>query len=272
MRYIVISLIFLTGCLVNTPSPSTPFSHWQKSAKAPNRGIVVLIHGLNNKPEVMDALAAEMNRRGFDTLRIALSGHRPDKSTASKEKWIAETSEVLKGLAREYSDKPLYIIGFSVGATAFIATLEQNPDIPVKKAVFLAPAIKLRSYSNLMRPLLPLSYIGCPIVTVMPKEYSAFTFPPLLFYRVLFELVDQLQAPKRAKTLQTLLFLTKGDEFISYDKTLSWVESNKLPWQTIEILPQATLKGSFAHLIIDEPSLGRLEWQRMTDLIDKFLM
>lgn len=269
MRYFL-SLIAIFIASLATADQGIPMTHWQASKISPAKAVVALLHGLNNTPQVMDPLAIELNKIGFHTLRLSLSGHRGDSSEADSARWIAETAEVLYGLRNEFPDLPIYAVGFSVGAATLIATIEKHQTIILKKAVLLAPAISLRGFTNLIRPILPLALLGAPGITLMPESYRAERFPPLQFYKALFNIVDLIQEPKKTASTEAKIFLARNDEFVSFDETAKWIKKNNLSWEIVELKPKPEFKGSFEHLIIDQPSLGKDEWQKLLSEIGSF--
>ncbi len=117
---------------------------------APPRFAALLLHGLSDSPYMMRALGEGLRERGALVLGLRLPGHgtAPGGLLSTRwQDWWAATEYGVDQLRRRLPEGPLWIAGFSTGATlalryALLAvTRETHP--PPDRLVLLAPAVEL---------------------------------------------------------------------------------------------------------------------------------
>lgn len=248
--------------------PSTASNTW-----------VLLVHGLNTKPSAMDELASELRKLGFGTARLTLSGHESDyqgKPTISLDQWLEDLRQAYRQLQTAYPDCEIYALGYSLGSALIEIFKLRYSDIEIKKTVLLAPPIALRSYTNLLRPLLVLRHLNLELPSFTPKLYRQRDYTPLSAYQALFEASDtltELSKPATDSLDSTLALLSRDDEFISLDATRRWIMRNRITsWQLEPVEPKPLEGPKLKHLLIDERSLGASEWHRLIGLIGQFFL
>src|SRR5690349_16740338 len=71
-------IISLGACVMTriAPPPEKPEADWLESALTPAKGVVVLVHGLNNNPQTLRPIADELRKAGYHCALVGLSGHR----------------------------------------------------------------------------------------------------------------------------------------------------------------------------------------------------
>ncbi len=283
-------LIFLTshGCLNKAEmmnidrSPAVADTderiNWLATKNKP-LGVVILIHGLNNDPNLFLQLANVLAENSYHVALLSLSGHRQDEDfqrSGSKANWLNDVEGACRLAGSKYPELPLYNVSFSLGSTlATHAADKPNAPCQFHKMVFFAPAFVLSGKIQLIRLLLPLKYFGLSIPSKNPKPYRAHDSTPLTAYSALFSLansVRKISADSPLHKIDTLILLSQEDELISWDKLTQWLKRNSLNrWKLESVKPKASFEGSYEHLIVDEASLGSEEWKRVSEKILDFL-
>jgi alpha-beta hydrolase superfamily lysophospholipase len=234
------------------------------------RGTFLVIHGINNRPEVMMPLAGVLSSAGYHVHLVKLSGHRPG-TKSSFEGWQNDIREGYERAEKLSPNMPIFGLGYSAGASALVAS-----SLAYKKLILLAPSVGTRPMSEFMKVFLPLRHLGIPGFSLSPSGYRYSRFPSLDMYSALFETHARIQtlsldSPLRATPV--LIFYNEKDELLSYKRTKQWTERAGLKntsWHSVQ--PNPTLSYSSQHLILDEPTVGQEEWDRIKNAIEGFLM
>jgi len=95
------------------------------------RGSVVVLHGLNMKPECMLELAAVCAEAGMAVVLGSLRGHGEQSpigawATVTSEDWLADAAACRNEAIRLAAGNPVWLIGFSLGAACGFAEYLQR--------------------------------------------------------------------------------------------------------------------------------------------------
>ncbi|WP_062264406.1 alpha/beta hydrolase [Endozoicomonas arenosclerae] len=103
-------------------------------------GLVVLLHGYRVSKEYMLTSALYFRFLGFDVLVPDLAGH--GESSGSKQYGVGDSKVINELITSVYKgDKPLYLLGNSMGAAAAVYTASMRKD--VTGAILQAPMLPL---------------------------------------------------------------------------------------------------------------------------------
>ncbi len=290
LRALCLPAIFLCGqgaqasefrcATVSSALPAA--SAWLRSEKQPARGVALVVHGLNLRPDKMDSIARTLNEEGFDVLRASLSGHRGDLEQfkhVSRDRWLHDLHDAYCE-ARRAADRrglPLNFVGYSLGALVNLDLMNNVPEAGVRydRMVLLAPAAALNWTSQLVRAL---NAFGEDFL--VPSASNA-TYrascegTSMAAYNALFDSLRATQESGLGKSkAPTLVLIDPKDELVSGPGLAELIEFNALnEWRLEQVSNRgATLeRGAYHHLIIDEPSVGSEEWKRIQTLIRKHL-
>ena len=129
-------------------------SQWFPTSQT-RKGVVFIIHGLNNDPRSMFDLVHHFNQLGYDVLNVALYGHRG----SLREMKIANYSllheharlHLCELLERAQGD-PIIFLGYSTGAVLQGNLLYEFPELVEQqlKIIWIAPAVQLRWLSRFL--------------------------------------------------------------------------------------------------------------------------
>lgn len=221
---------------------------------AKTKAVVLIAHGLNLHPAKMDSLARFFTEKNCDVLRMAL-GSDPEKW---EEKFADDYDK-----AREHAEvleRPLYFVGYSLGALAGLHFMLKNPDHEFRKMALFAPAIHTKAFARLSAWL---SYIvpgGC-LPSLNLKDYRERNYTTLAEYRKMYEFQKDVQPA--AVGIPALIILSRKDELIHFKKMEKFASQNR-NCTLMEISNHGSLlPKKYHHLMIDDMSLRQSEWEKI---------
>lgn len=245
------------------------------------KAIVILLHGLNLKPQKMDDWADVLAKNGALVIRFALFGHTGDLGHMQEVKpyvWREQFREAMD-YALTLSSKhelPLYFVGFSLGALVsleWLASLVVPPE-NFKKMVLIAPALSVPWYSRAAISMLSVFGDGFMLPSRSPETYRANKGTSIAAYQSLFALKKSLEEKKyKNVNLPTLVLIDKNDELVdSRDIKKAMKDFSLGKWQ-LEFVDNRFAYDNFGfrHLMVDEASIGKDLWARLTAIVIKHL-
>jgi hypothetical protein len=237
-------------------------------------GVVIVAHGLNNKPEVMDSLIGVLVGEGFHCARLSLYRDGPSNRVAPEvlaEGWIGAVADGYDEVSKRYEGLPIYNLSYSLSALVTISLLEARSDVTFERIVLLAPPVALTRGASLVRLLTPLARFGVVLPSAAPKEVRARSGTPLSEYAGMLRLVDKVQVLENRERLggiRTRVFLDVDDELVRYQGVLDWLGQNRLnSWRAEEVPDRAPDGFTYSHLMVVEKSLGQTAWMELTQEI-----
>jgi esterase/lipase len=268
-------------------------TRWYKNrSREETKGVALVIHGLNLRPDKMQTIISELTGAGIDVLRLSLRGHGEnythhagvDKDQARLEAfkavsfqlWMNEAYLAYTQVQRRAAQKkvPLFFVGFSLGGLIGLDLFASQPEVHFARMVLFAPAIKLRSLHNLARILSPFSRLVIP--SLAPDAYlSNKKGTPIAAYNALFEGLQQFEKHANHKiNVPSLIFIDEHDEFIPLRALKELIDEKKLDqWKLYMVEKEATAdQDTFHHHIIDETSTGKAVWMEMMETTITYLV
>ncbi|MGH7249559.1 MAG: alpha/beta hydrolase [Minisyncoccia bacterium] len=241
------------------------------------KAIVIVLHGLNLKPERMDDWAQVFLARGALVIRLALFGHGGDEAdmrAASAEIWRKQMDEAL-ALAQSESSKhnaaPIYFLGFSLGALVGLEAQARSPEPGIlQRMVLIAPAISVPWYAKVAVSLGSLLGKGFLVPARNPKSYRVNRGTSVGAYQALLELKKSLEdLHYKNADVKTLVLLDTYDELISSNAVKNIVKKNRLGLWEITLVNNRAARDTygFRHLLVDRESVGARLWQEMSDKV-----
>ncbi|MCO6431066.1 MAG: alpha/beta hydrolase [Deltaproteobacteria bacterium] len=232
---------------------------------------IIVVHGLNTRPEVMDPLAKMLSSDGYDVFRLRLSRPIIGNGGNLASLWVSELNSLYCELQNRNPNLPIYNLSFSLGSAVTLAFVKSHPNTTFKKKVFLAPAVTLHNYSlpfQLLAPLLP-GTVKLP--SVAPVAYREKSFTRIAEYHAVFLLTKYIRSGStgRYRSGEVLVLQNPSDELVSWKKLKRWLISENLDWQLYELSERGD-ENLPKHIIIDEQSLGAAGWNTITDQIREF--
>lgn len=254
-----------------------PHTEWIQPAK-PVKAVAITVHGLNMTPEKMRDVGFFLSHHGVKVLNVSLAGHRgtaEDFYKTNRNLWLSECFTAYKQ-ARDEANKlkvPLYFTGYSLGALVYpdLVSDPQYPHVRFDRMVLIAPPLATHQYTKL---ILPLGILGDELVVPSTniKEYRSNNATPIVAFEALFSSQNALKDHHyKHLNMPTLVLINPGDELVSTRQIRKIIHQYNLTHWYIESVDnsESLLFPHYAHLIIDEDSMGKPEWARVTKLIAK---
>ncbi len=275
MRFYLSFLIVCFGFVplaVAGDAPSAACDRWTLPAK-PAKKVILLTHGLNLNPERMDNLAGAFVRAGFAVYRPAFSGHcgENEKHLYVKAADWDQDARRFYAEAKRKADSlhvPLVLVAYSFSAVVFQVLSDA---LPFSQRVYFAPALE----THFWYPLVVWFAGFWPSLTyhtMVPEGYYANAVSGQRSVLALNEFFLRWQKGEgKADKAPALLWGDPGDELVHVPHLKSFADA-KPGWKFAELsIAGSTLKKKYHHLIIDQASLGKKEWERVLDETLKFL-
>jgi alpha-beta hydrolase superfamily lysophospholipase len=136
--------LLATDHIIATDGFRLPLWHWYPDDGAEPAAVVLAAHGFNDYGASLDVLARELAATGvavyaYDQRGFGATG--PKGIWAGQETLAADLAAAARLLRARYPDKPLYLLGKSMGGALTIAALTAAEPPPVDGAVLIAPAL-----------------------------------------------------------------------------------------------------------------------------------
>jgi esterase/lipase len=243
------------------------------------KGLALVIHGLNLKPERMESIIEILTGVGIKVALLSLCGHgdnflRNKGCSESKARmstlknvsyghWREETFhayQVVKHMAAQ-QQLPIYFVGYSLGGLLGCDLLASRPEVQFDKMALFAPAITAHALSYSMKLLKPFSRIVIPSAT--PRHYRCNSGTPVAAYLALLSSISCFKKHiNPCLNVPTLVFIDKYDEMVSYKKLNKFVTDLALTNWKIRRIRKKTFHfpTPVHHLITDAESVGQEEW------------
>ena len=247
------------------------------------KGVALVIHGLNLRPDRMQPIISELTGSGIDVLGLSLRGHGENYThskgigedqarleafkNVSYQLWLNEAFLAYLQLKEKGEEKgvPLFLTAFSLGGLVGLELFASHTDVRFDKQILFAPAIRLHARIYIERIFSPFPRLVLP--SMAPKTYLANKKgTPIAAYNALFDSLNQFNQIAGPKlNVPTLVFIDEQDEFIPLTKLKKLVAEKKWDqWQLYLVEKDKTAEDErFYHHIIDASSTGKTVWQDM---------
>lgn len=244
---------------------------WADEPAGPVKAVVILLHGLNLKPEKMDDWSKLLTDQGALVIRAALFGHQgsfEEMRDVTADKWRNQFKEAMK-MAESLAEAqhiPIYFVGFSLGALVALEGLSHN-NWPINKMVLIAPALSTPWYSETAINMLSVFGRGFTLPSRSPKDYRANKGTSIAAYQALFELKHELeQNHYKNANVDTLVLIDRADELVCSKDIEEAITQNRLGLWTLEIVDNdyAHKNFGFRHLMVDEDAMGKKLWSKVS--------
>lgn len=242
------------------------------TAHRPPRGIVLVGHGLNTRPDAMAGLVDVLVDAEFHCLRIGfLREDAPRRLPPAQvaAEWSAAFTTAHAEARERFSGLPVHVVGYSLGALVPVVALDADPTLVVDRMVLIAPAVALTRLASTVRLLTPLARTGAALPSAAPAHVRARARTPFAEYAALLELIGRartLTDPHRLGAIPTTVVLDRGDELVSHRGVLAWLAHNGLTgWTTTAVTGRVRPRRTSPHLLVVEEALGARAWQRLAD-------
>jgi esterase/lipase len=259
-------------------SSNSEWSRWFYTDNDIVCGVVLLVHGLNQRPSSWMEMIRFLNSKGIHVYRLALKGHRGldmhDMETVQARVWEEELREAVNELKRSYPDTPRYLMGFSLGALLALTVQLKDEKQYFDAQVLFAPAVAVQHYT---RFVLPICQMLPSLPSRSPKSYVANREGTTAeAYRALFQLEHDFSKCESLQivNIRTIVLMRSDDELISYKRLLKLIKKKALDnWRMVHLTDDSSFLSrwmTFRHLIVDRESAGEMIWNQILRELDTF--
>jgi alpha-beta hydrolase superfamily lysophospholipase len=145
---------------------------WEGPAKDRPKAVILALHGFNDHSGGLALPGRGLARRGYAVYAYDQRGFGKDPHAgiwAGSDRMIADLKTATALLHAKYPDRPLYLLGESMGGAVIMAA-EMTPDPPQSDGIILeSPAIwGWQTQSGFNRTVLDLAAHAVPWMTVVP--------------------------------------------------------------------------------------------------------
>jgi alpha-beta hydrolase superfamily lysophospholipase len=189
--------------------PENSLMRWYESRNPDeNKGVALVIHGLNLLPSRMEPIIDMLTDSGIDALNLSLWGHGPNYDryansdpararlaafkSVTYQLWMDEIRSAYTA-AQNRSDKrdvPLFLIGYSLGGLLGADLLVTDSGVQFDKMVLFAPAVKMHLRNYLIRALSPFPRLTIPSFAL--ASYQSNDGTPMAGYNALFDSLNNV--------------------------------------------------------------------------------
>jgi len=244
------------------------------------REVFLVLPGLNLHPHRLDPLSALLNEAGAATLVPRLTGFAapgdPALGRVRAERWLADVDDAWTLARMRLPGAEPALLGYSLGALLGLAWAQQA-GVPLRRAILLAPALRLRpALRLLLRGLAALLPGALRLPSRSPPAYRFHAGTSVAAYRALTKLERRLQPTLLAWTRGAgappplLIACSARDELIA-TRPLARLARAHPERVTLLPLSHEPRAGYLAHLGLDGYTLGEGEWQRLTGTLREWL-
>ncbi len=261
---------------------------WYSAETRFPQGVVLLLHGLNLKPEKMGAIRQTLTESGNDVLQLHLQGHGKNidrngncgnsdieqvRLEAFKRvnyrDWRQEVLAAYRIVRQRSTEQrlPLHFVGFSLGGLLGVELLASDALVQFNKMVLFAPALRLRYDMAFLNLLAPFPRLVIP--SLSPQEYLANYGTPVSAYLALRKSKRNLNKYLDSSIdIPTVVFMNPSDELISYNKIKKFISRNNLDrWILYPVKKSDGAKEEMHHLIIGPDTLGKESWYWVSEIL-----
>ncbi len=256
------------------------------------RGVALVIHGLNLRPDKMQSVISQLTASGVDVCSLSLRGHGDnydhaaglDSAAARMESfrevswplWVNEGYLAYLQVQKRALQKkvPRFLVAYSLGGLLGLDLFASRTDVAFERMVLFAPAVKLHGFYYLERALSPFPRLVIPSL-LAPRDYLTNpTGTPVAAYNALFDGLAHFEAHVGPRiNVPTLVFIDAEDEFIPLKGLQRLIRNHHLDqWDLYLVEKGQEAFGRYHHHMIDAYSTGKDVWQEMMTAATRHLL
>ena len=136
---------FALSACATVPAPPPPEPRiW--SAEGPPRAVLVALHSFGDHDDAFNLAAPALADAGYTVYAFDQAGFGDrtllDGRWAGEQRLVADAADLVRRAARQHPDRPLYLLGESLGGAVAILVAARHPELPVDGLILAAPAVR----------------------------------------------------------------------------------------------------------------------------------
>ncbi len=242
---------------------------------AASKGVVLLIHGLNQSVSALQEFENYFAKKKFSRCFLRLSGSNGRRNEPSVTNWEHDLLIAHRLLEQHFPGQSQYGFGYSIGGTLLVDAIDRGLFPRMSRLILIAPAFSLRWKSMLLRMILPLRHLGVSLPSASPRQYRDLDSLSLDAYNSSLTFVDRiknLENPERLRSRMAAVFLHNDDEIVDPAGTRDWIQDKRLAHWSIHMLVKDNVADDIpSHLMTDERTVGTHTWQTLLHAFDRLI-
>ena len=231
------------------------------------RKIAILVHGLNNTPNVMHSSKAYFEALGYECYNWVLSGHKKFVPSVRLQhyNWRDDIKEAYD-FAKEKNPNELIFIGFSLGALSCVNS-SQHYGLKWDKIVFFSPALALRPRINFFTPFYYLQ--AFPVPSFTPYKIMKYWILPSSYIRSIQLLIERLKP--ESITEELLVVTSKRDEVLNWKKVRDKASSYGQNVKSVFVKGKRRKWNDYGHLTAGPKYMSKGDWVLVEEHLNSIL-
>ncbi|HEX5677770.1 MAG TPA: alpha/beta fold hydrolase [Alcanivorax sp.] len=141
---VLLLLSHLAACAGRAPVPPLELRAWDTAGEP--EAVILALHSFGDYSAAFELAAPDLAAAGYQVYSYdqAGFGHRmlPDGRWAGEARLVADATETARRLAARHPDKPLFLLGESLGGAVAMLVASRHPQVPVTGLILAAPAVR----------------------------------------------------------------------------------------------------------------------------------
>ncbi|KAG6546683.1 hypothetical protein Mapa_011872 [Marchantia paleacea] len=152
---------------VNSRKQTMFTQSWIPASTESMKGLVILLHGLNEHSGRYAYFASQLNAQGYGVFGMDWSGHGGSDGlhgyVESLDQVVQDTKLYMKQVTTDYPNVPVFIFGHSTGgAIALKTSVSASDETMLKGVVLTSPAVRVKPSHPIVAALAPIFSILLP--------------------------------------------------------------------------------------------------------------
>ena len=137
-------LLLLSACAGAPPIPP-PLEPRVWPAAGEPRGVILALHSFGDHAAAFNLAAPALAEAGYSVYAFDQAGfgtRNLNDRWAGEARLVDDAAGLARQLAERYPDRPLYLLGESLGGAVAMLVAARHPDLPVDGLILAAPAVR----------------------------------------------------------------------------------------------------------------------------------
>lgn len=245
---------------------------------ARSKAAVVVVHGLNNVPAALSGIWVALQSCGYAPYPVRLSGHDPGAPWPDIDylsAWRREVAETFEKAALDAPGRPVFGLGFSLGALLVMDHALRSSDAPPGLVLF-SPPLALTTRAATIRLLIPFRWLVREIPSWSPEEIRAHPATSLAAYAgsvsARREVLRALDGGSGRSLPPSIAFISEGDEIVDAGDAERRASRAGMALDIVRVTPTRKVGGTlFNHLTVLPDAFDEASWRAITETMCTFL-
>ena len=138
-------MLFLLSACAGAPPIPPPLEPRVWQAAGEPRGVILALHSFGDHAAAFNLAAPALAEAGYSVYAFDQAGfgtRNLNDRWAGEARLVDDAAGLARQLAERYPDRPLYLLGESLGGAVAMLMAARPPDLPVDGLILAAPAVR----------------------------------------------------------------------------------------------------------------------------------